>query len=133
MFSIKIFALALVVFLVIDAVWLLGISQGLYQRAIGFLMPEKVNLLAALGAYVLLALGLAVFVIVPGIRSGASIGHIALMGALFGLIGYGVYDFTNLATIKGWPLWISIVDMGWGTVVSSLTTAVTVYLAKLLF
>lgn len=126
----KIFLIAFVVLIILDAIWLLGISRELYQRAIGFLMPEKVNLLAALGAYVLLALGLTVFVITPGIRGSLSIGHIALLGALFGFVGYGIYDFTNLATIKGWPLWISVIDMGWGTLVSGLTTAATVYLLR---
>ncbi len=127
----KIFLIALIVFLIIDAIWLLGISRDLYQRAIGFLMPEKVNLFAAMGAYLLLSIGLTVFVIAPGIREGLSIGHIALLGAIFGLVTYGIYDFTNLATIKGWPLWISLVDMGWGTLVSGLTTAATVYLVRL--
>jgi uncharacterized membrane protein len=126
----KIFLIALVVFLIIDAIWLLGISRELYQRAIGFLMPEKVNLFAAMGAYILLSIGLTVFVIAPGIRAGFSVGHIALFGALFGFVAYGIYDFTNLATIKGWPLWISLVDMGWGTLVSGLSTAVTVYLLR---
>lgn len=131
MFHIKIFAVALIVFLILDAIWLLGISRDLYQRAIGFLMPEKVNLLMAMGAYILIALGLTFFVIAPGLRSGASLGTIALWGAVFGLIGYGIYDFTNLATIKSWPLWISLVDMGWGTLVSALTTAATVSIIKL--
>lgn len=126
----KIFLIALVVFLIIDAIWLLGISRDLYQRAIGFLMPEKVNLFAAMGAYLLLSIGLTLFVIAPGIREGLSIGHITLLGAAFGLIAYGIYDFTNLATVKGWPLWISVIDMGWGTLVSGLTTAATVYLLK---
>ncbi|MDQ5927652.1 MAG: hypothetical protein QG633_90 [Patescibacteria group bacterium] len=126
----KIFLIVLIVFLVFDAIWLLGISRELYQRAIGFLMPEKVNLFAAMGAYILLAVGLTVFVIAPGIRAGLSVGHIALFGALFGFVAYGIYDFTNLATIKGWPLWISLVDMGWGTLVSGLSTAVTVYLLR---
>lgn len=126
----KIFLIALVVFLIIDAIWLLGISRELYQRAIGFLMPEKVDLFAAMGAYILLAIGLTVFVIAPGIRAGLSLWHIALFGALFGFVAYGIYDFTNLATIKGWPLWISLVDMGWGTFVSGLTSAATVYLVR---
>jgi uncharacterized membrane protein len=38
--------------------------------------------------------------------------------ALFGLITYGTYDLTNLATLKDWPALLSIVDMLWGTVLT---------------
>lgn len=131
MISIKTICITLLVFLAVDAVWLLVVVRSMYARAIGFLMPEQANLVAALGAYVLIALGLALFVIVPGMRAGLSVMHIAVWGAFFGFVAYGIYDFTNLATIKGWPLWISLVDMAWGTAVSALTAAVSVALTRL--
>lgn len=32
-------------------------------------------------------------------------------GLLFGLITYATYDLTKLATIKNWPINITIIDM----------------------
>ena len=49
-----------------------------------------------------------------------------LNGGLIGLISYGTYDLTNLASIRDWPLKVTIVDLIWGTVLSA-TIAVTGY------
>jgi uncharacterized membrane protein len=46
-----------------------------------------------------------------------------VMAALFGFFAYATYDLTNLATLKGWPLGLSLVDMAWGTVVSTASAA----------
>jgi uncharacterized membrane protein len=43
-----------------------------------------------------------------------------IRAALFGLITYATYDLTNLATIKDWPIIVTVVDMIWGTVLSTL-------------
>jgi uncharacterized membrane protein len=40
---------------------------------------------------------------------------------LFGLIVYGVYDFTNLAIFNKWSLFLSIIDILWGGILFSLT------------
>jgi uncharacterized membrane protein len=32
------------------------------------------------------------------------------------------YDLTNLATLRGWPLTVSIVDLAWGAAVTSAAT-----------
>jgi uncharacterized membrane protein len=42
----------------------------------------------------------------------------AYYAALFGLITYATYDLTNLATVKNWPVLITVVDLVWGTVLS---------------
>jgi len=41
------------------------------------------------------------------------------MGALFGFFTYATYDLTNLATLKGWPIPIVIIDIIWGSVLSA--------------
>jgi len=58
-----------------------------------------------------------VFVVLPGLKSG-SLRDTLLRAALFGLITYATYDLTNLATLKDWPVMISVVDMAWGTTLS---------------
>ena len=45
------------------------------------------------------------------------------MAALFGFFAYATYDLTNLATLKDWPLGLSLIDMAWGTLVSALAAS----------
>ncbi len=53
-----------------------------------------------------------------------------MYGALFGLISYATYDLTNLATIKDWPLIVTIVDMVWGTVLAANVSAISFYIVN---
>lgn len=46
-------------------------------------------------------------------------------GALFGLITYATYDLTNLATLKDWPLVVTLVDLVWGSVLSASTATLS--------
>ena len=45
------------------------------------------------------------------------------VGAFFGLVAYGTYDLTNLATLRNWPLPMVIVDLVWGAVLSGVSAA----------
>lgn len=51
-------------------------------------------------------------------------------GALFGAICYGIYDFTNRATLMHWPYQLMAVDIAWGAVSCALTSAVINFLTK---
>ena len=50
------------------------------------------------------------------------------MGALFGLVAYGTYDLTNLATIKGWSLKVTIIDLLWGGILTGTVSALTIWI-----
>ena len=50
-----------------------------------------------------------------------------LGAALFGFCAYATYDLTNLATLRDWPLRVTLVDMAWGPFVSGLSTAAGKY------
>jgi uncharacterized membrane protein len=80
-------------------------------------MAPKANWLAAIIFYLLFVLGLLIFVVLPGVKENA-LGATLLRAALFGLITYATYDLTNLATLKDWPVFITVVDMVWGTALS---------------
>lgn len=41
-------------------------------------------------------------------------------GALLGFVVYGIYDMTNMAVLKSWPLEISIIDWLWGIFICSI-------------
>ena len=125
------YVIALVIFLLIDAVWLTVIAKQLYADKLGYLMAPKPNLLAALAFYVLFILGLLVFVINPALVAGSWV-QALVAGLFFGLVTYATYDLTNLATIKDWPLLITVIDLIWGSFVSGVT-AVLSYLVIRLF
>lgn len=125
---IKLCAIALPVFFAIDMTWLGLITKDFYRNQIGFLMKNDINWTSAIIFYVLFIIGLVLFVITPAIEKG-SWTHALLFGALFGLITYATYDLTNLATLKEWPLLVTIVDMAWGTVLAMLVSTVTYVIA----
>jgi len=115
---IKLFFIALAVLFAIDMVWLVLIAKKFYREQIGFLMKPDINWIAAIVFYLLFIAGLVIFVISPAIQKH-SWTHAILFGALFGLISYATYDLTNLATIKGWPVLVTLVDLAWGMVLSA--------------
>lgn len=123
----KAYLITLVVFLIIDVLWIGLVARNLYQQQIGFLLRERFNLLVALVFYAVFIVGLMFFVIHPALLRGSW--QFALFaGAFFGLITYATYDMTNLATIKDWPVLITVVDIVWGSVLCGTTSLISYYL-----
>ena len=121
---IKLFLIALPVFFVIDLIWLVLVAKNFYQKQIGFLMTPDVKWFAAIIFYLLFIGGLVTFVITPAVEKHSWINAL-LFGALFGLITYATYDLTNLATLKDWPLLVTVVDLIWGSVLSASVSIIT--------
>ena len=92
-------------------------------------MRPDINWFAAIAFYLLFIAGLVVFVITPAIEKNSWF-HALLYGALFGLITYATYDLTNLATLKDWPLLVTVVDLIWGSVLAALISVVTYFIAE---
>jgi uncharacterized membrane protein len=126
---VKLFFIALPVFFVIDMVWLVVVAKKFYQRQIGFLMKPDINWFAAIVFYLLFIAGLVIFVISPAFEK-QSWTHALIYGALFGLITYATYDLTNLATLKDWPLLVTVVDLIWGAVLASSISLITYLIAN---
>ncbi len=118
---ILLYAITFIIFLVIDLIWLNFIAKDLYQKEIGSLLLKNPNLIPALLFYLLFIFALLVLILIPGIESG-TIGKTLIFAAIFGLTTYATYDLTNLATLDGWNLKITVIDLIWGTSVSTLTT-----------
>lgn len=122
----KISLIALPVFLFFDALWLGLIAKNFYAKQLGSLMKTEINWWAAIIFYLLFVIGLAFFVIGPAVDKKSLV--LALIGgALFGLICYATYDLTNLATLKNWPIMVTLVDLLRGTILSA-TVAVISYI-----
>lgn len=128
---IKLYFLTLTVFLAIDAVWLTVVAKNFYAKYLGYLMAKNPNLLAAGIFYLLFVVGMVVLVLSPALEK-KSLMQAILTGALFGLVSYATYDLTNLATIKDWPLLVTVVDMIWGTVLSATVAGVSFWLYQLI-
>lgn len=107
---------------VLDMLWLGVIAKPHYQHGIGHLMAESPRVPVAVLFYAIFAVGIVAFGVSPQ-TNGAPWGITLGMAALFGFLAYATYDLTNLATLRNWPLGLSLIDMAWGTAVSVASAA----------
>jgi uncharacterized membrane protein len=125
----KLYFIALISFLAVDSMWLGLVAPKFYRSQIGHLMAETPNLFSAGIFYLLFIFGLLLFVIEPGVAN-PSFGNAVLRGALFGLVTYATYDLTNQATLAGWPVFVTVVDLFWGTFLSATVTGIALWAGK---
>jgi uncharacterized membrane protein len=125
----KLYFIALPVLFAIDIVWLVFVARKFYASQLGSLLKPDVNWLAAVIFYLIFIAGLVSFVIAPAVEKH-SITHALGYGAFFGLVAYATYDLTNLATMKDFPLLVTIVDLAWGMFLSAAVSAITFLFAK---
>lgn len=128
-FYFKLYLATLLAFLAIDLFWLGLVARAFYQKHLGYLLAPQTNWLAAVIFYLLFILGIVVFVVLPGLKAD-SLATTLVYAALFGLITYATYDLTNLATIKDWPVIVTVVDMVWGVVLTTLVSLVSFMVGK---
>jgi uncharacterized membrane protein len=103
-----------IIFLAADAVWLGVVAKKYYAAQLGHLMRPDINMGVAAVFYLFYTIGIVVFAIKPA-YAAQNMWHALGYGALFGLLAYGTYDITNMATLKDWPIKMSLIDMAWGT------------------
>ncbi|MCG6949244.1 MAG: DUF2177 family protein [Acidobacteria bacterium] len=127
----KLYSVAVVVFLVIDLVWLGVVARSFYQEQMGHLLRPTVNWAAALAFYLVFVLGIVVLCVLPAVER-QSLTHAIILGGLLGLVTYAAYDLTNLATLDGFPLKVVLVDLAWGTVLCASVSAITFLTSKYL-
>ena len=118
------YAVSVPVFFAVDMIWLGVIAKGFYRKALEPLLTPNINWTAAIVFYFLFLVGILIFALLPGMEK-RSLRYTVLMAALFGFIAYATYDLTNLATLRDWPLLLSMVDMIWGAFLSASTAGVT--------
>jgi uncharacterized membrane protein len=125
----KLYFVTLIAFFAIDMVWIGLVAGTFYRNYLGFLLTPTTNWIAVVLFYLLFILGILVFVVVPGLQDN-SLKATLLRAVLFGLVTYATYDLTNLATVKNWPVMITVIDMAWGTVLSVLVSYISFMVGK---
>jgi len=122
---------ALFAFLVIDFIWLKYVALSFYRSNIGHLMTDSPNLIVAGLFYLVYIIGVVILAVNPALDKGSWM-TACLLGGLLGLIAYGTYDITNLATLKNWPPIVAIVDIVWGTVLTASVAIVSYFISAAL-
>jgi len=108
---------ALITVGILDGLWLGVIAREFYRSQMVAVAAENFNLLPAAIFYFLYPLGVLFVALTPPAQGwGEALGRSALLG----LVAYGVYDLTNMATLKAWPLKLALADMAWGTFITAM-------------
>src|SRR5262245_53997865 len=119
------YATALVLFLILDGIWLATVARSVYIPRIGSIMLEQPRWGVAAIFYLLYPAGLVYFAVLPGWRDGGWQTAV-FNGAVLGFIAYLTYNATNLALLKGYEGMIAVLDTAWGAVASAATAGATV-------
>ncbi|UGV29160.1 DUF2177 family protein [Rhodopseudomonas boonkerdii] len=111
------------VFLAIDAIWLTLAAQRLYRPLMGEMLLDNFRLLPAALFYLIYIAGIVVFAVAPAMASGRWT-TAATHGAFLGLFAYATYDLTNQATLRNWPVAVTVADLCWGTFITACAATV---------
>lgn len=117
------------VFLAMDFVWLSVAVGPIYKARLGGMLLESPNMPVAAGFYLLYVVGMLAFAVLPALAQGDWT-RAAWGGALLGLVAYGTYDMSNLATLVGWSAMVSVVDMIWGTAVTCVASTAGYFIVR---
>lgn len=122
------YAISVPIFLLCDFLWLGFIAKDFYRANIGHLMGEVVWG-SAIVFYAVFLLGLTFFATYPAMTKG-TLATALILGGLFGFFTYATYDLTNLATLRSWPLSVTLVDIAWGTFLGAFVSVCVVAISK---
>ncbi|MGE4313546.1 MAG: DUF2177 family protein [Pseudobdellovibrionaceae bacterium] len=131
MISLIAYVTTAIVFFAIDMVWLGVVAKSFYFTKLEGLIKDSPDMLVAGGFYLFFVIGLVFFAVKPALDAN-SLKTALIYGALFGLFTYATYDLTNLATLKNWPVSVTIVDIIWGGVISGVSSVAGYQLTKMI-
>lgn len=118
-----------VAMLVLDAIWLTTMVPIVYKPALGDMLADPPNLWVAAVFYLLYVVGVVVFAVLPALNQQNWLMALGA-GALLGLVAYGTYDFTNLSTLKNWPVTLSLIDVCWGVFLTGVAATIGYFVAN---
>ena len=126
------FIFASAIFLIIDIIWLSFAVKNFYKPNIGPLLNDKPVMWAAILFYLIYVVGLTLVVLQPALAN-KSVFQAFWMGIVFGVVAYGTYNLTNMATIKNWSVNVVIVDMVWGGILTGVAAGMSLYITNYFF
>jgi len=128
--TLYVFLILIVILGVLDFIWLGVVAKKFYVREFEDMLKNPFNIYSAIVVYLLLALGIFIFVLNNNfVKTPLSA---LVVGAVFGVIVYGVYDLTNYATIQNYSLKVVFVDMLWGGCIAGVSAFLTKYFAGMI-
>lgn len=130
MLLLKTYPIIVLVIVMLDVLWLGVVMKDFYRTHLGHLMGGSVVWWAAVAFYLLFAAGLLYFAVIPALAAGSLMKAI-LLGAALGVVAYATYDLSNNATLKDWPVIVTVVDIAWGAVISGVAAAAGYLAAKI--
>jgi len=118
----SVYCAGLLTLIVGDLLWLGFLMKAFYANRLGGLMAPTITWWAAVAFYIAYTFAVWWFVVSPA--TDKSLTSVALQGALFGALSYAVYDLTNQATLRGWPVEVTLIDISWGAFLTMLMAVV---------
>ena len=124
--------IAALIFLIIDIIWLSFAVKSFYRPNIGHLLLDKPIMWAASMFYIVYVVGLGIVIIEPSVNFDDTLKFL-FKAFMFGLVAYGTYNLTNMATVKGWSASVVFVDMLWGGSLTAFSSYYGILITKRLF
>ena len=102
--------------LILDGLWINFFMKDKYNKMIKNIQNSdiQVNKVFAVASYTLMVVGLNLFVLPRLDVNNINIKDCLLYGFTFGIVLYGVYDFTIAAVLKKWDIDLAYIDVLWG-------------------
>ena len=136
--GLKVFAAILPLFIALDYLWIVVLMKSFYLREMGDMARTTADgsaiqprLGSAVGVYLALPGGVVLFSL-PHVDPANLLATALLWGALFGVTVYSVYDLTNRATLRHWPLKLVVLDIAWGGFICGIATVAAALVSKAL-
>jgi uncharacterized membrane protein len=120
---------AAVAFMAMDFCWLSFATNRIYRPAMGDMLAAKVSLAPGAIFYLLYLGGVLFLAVVPALKSGGWT-RAATSAAALGLVAYGTYDLTNQATLRNWSTKLTLLDMSWGVIVTTVAALAAFWVAS---
>lgn len=127
------FIAVIVSMILIDGVWLAVMASRFYIPNVGHLFKEAMELWPAVTFYIIYAVALSIFVVLPALKNNTGYIELFLLGLLFGMVTYGTYDLTNQVTLKNWPWIVTVVDIAWGSTLAGIVSLISTFLTRHFF
>ena len=128
----KVFFITLPLLIAFDMSWVGVIAGQFYDTYLGHLLAETYNVYAIIVFYLFYTIAVLYFAVLPALRQNSFVTAF-IQGSALGFVCYTFYDLTNMATLTDWPLFVTVLDIAWGTIMTACVASLTYILATKLY